>query len=38
MTPDQKLLGNPVGYSYARNANNYVEYLECGLNAFQLDK
>ena len=34
MTPDQKLLGNPVGYSYARNANNYVEYLECGLNAF----
>jgi len=34
MTPDQKLLGNPVGYNYARNANNYVEYLECGLNAF----
>jgi thiol:disulfide interchange protein len=34
MTPDEQLLANPVGYSYARNANNYVEYLECGINAF----
>ncbi|MAQ31685.1 MAG: hypothetical protein CMD26_02995 [Flavobacteriales bacterium] len=34
MTPDERLLGNPVGYSYARSANNYVEYLECGLNSF----
>ena len=35
MTPDEKLLGNPVGYSYARNANNYEEYLKCGLAAFE---
>ena len=35
MTPDERLLGNPVGYSYARNANNYVDYLECGLQAFE---
>ena len=35
MTPDERLLGNPVGYSYARNANNYVDYLECGLKSFE---
>ena len=35
MTPDERLLGNPVGYSYARNANNYVDYLKCGLVAFE---
>ena len=34
MTPDERLLGHPVGYNYARNPNNYVNYLECGLNAF----
>ena len=35
ITPDEKLLGNPIGYSYAKNANNYVGYLECGLRAFE---
>ena len=35
ITPDEKLLGNPIGYSYAKNANNYVDYLECGLVAFE---
>ena len=35
MTPDERLLGNPIGYSYAKNVNNYVDYLECGLEAFE---
>ena len=35
ITPDEELLGHPVGYSYAKNANNYVDYLECGLKAFK---
>ena len=35
MSPDERLLGNPVGYSYARNSNNYVNYLKCGLTAFE---
>ena len=35
MTPDEKLLGNPIGYSYAKSVNNYINYLECGLDAFE---
>ena len=35
ITPDEELLAHPVGYSYAKNANNYVDYLECGLKAFK---
>jgi len=35
ITPDEELLGHPVGYSYAKNANNYVDYLECGLKAYK---
>ena len=35
ITPDEQLLANPVGYSYAKNVNNYVDYLECGLKAFR---
>ena len=34
MTPDEELLGNPIGYSYAKSVNNYVNYLECGLEAY----
>ena len=34
ITPDERLLANPIGYSYAKNYNNYVNYLECGLDAF----
>ena len=35
MTPDEELLGNPIGYSYARSASNYINYLQCGLSAFE---
>ena len=34
MTPDEELLAHPIGYSYAKNVNNYVNYLNCGLEAF----
>ena len=34
INPDEKLLGYPVGYSYARDSNNYINYLQCGLDAF----
>ena len=34
MTPDEELLGNPIGYSYAKSVNNYINYLECGLEAY----
>ena len=34
MTPDEILLGNPIGYSYAKSVSNYINYLECGLDAF----
>ena len=29
-----ELLGNPIGYSYARDSQNYINYLKCGLDAF----
>ena len=35
MTPDEELLGNPIGYSYARSTSNYINYLQCGLSAFE---
>ena len=34
MTPNEELLGNPIGYSYAKSVTNYINYLECGLDAF----
>tara|TARA_B110000438_G_scaffold300471_1_gene352939 strand:- start:244 stop:2271 length:2028 start_codon:yes stop_codon:yes gene_type:complete len=34
INPDEKLLGHPIGYSYARDSNNYINYLQCGLDAF----
>ncbi len=38
MTPDEELLAHPIGYSYAKNVNNYVNYLKCGLEAFSSKK
>ena len=26
MTPDERLLSSPVGYSYAKDANNYFNF------------
>ena len=37
ITPDETLLGNPVGYSFSKNSNNYLNYLKCGLTAFYSD-
>ena len=34
MSPDEKLLANPIGYSFAKNVSNYLGYLECGVDAF----
>ena len=34
MTPDERLLSSPVGYSYAKDANNYFNFLNCGLTTF----
>ena len=38
MTPDETLLANPIGYNYAKSVNNYINYLECGLQAFSSNK
>lgn len=38
LTPDEYLLGNPVGYNYSRDVNNYIKYLNCGLDAFEKSK
>lgn len=35
MSPDEELLAHPIGYSYAKNVNNYINYLNCGLDAFK---
>ena len=35
ITPDEELLAHPIGYSYAKNAINYISYLECGLDAYK---
>jgi len=32
---DTVLLANPIGYSYAQDVDRYVEYLNCGLDAFK---
>ncbi len=34
LSPDQELLGNPVGYNFAKSSINYIKYLECGLYTF----
>lgn len=31
---DETLLANPVGYSYSSDAKRYLDYLNCGLDAF----
>jgi hypothetical protein len=33
MSPQEKLLNNPVGYT--PNSSEYALWLECGLNAFR---
>ncbi|MBJ04911.1 MAG: hypothetical protein CMP65_03295 [Flavobacteriales bacterium] len=38
ITPNQELLGHPIGYSAAKSVNSYINYLECGLDAFNLVK
>lgn len=35
LSPDERLLGNPIGYSYGRDVNKFVEYLNCGIQAFK---
>jgi len=32
---DEYLLANPIGYNYAQDLDRYVEYLNCGLEAFK---
>ena len=34
ITPDQQLLGHPIGYSAAKSVSSYINYLECGLDAY----
>jgi len=34
MTPNEELLAHPIGYSYAKSVKNYINYLKCGLDAF----
>ena len=36
LTPEGELLGNPVGYT--PNVDDYIEFLDCGLNAFEETK
>ena len=31
---DETLLANPIGYSYAQDVQRYIDYLNCGLDAF----
>ena len=38
VNPNGELLGNPIGYSYARDSQNYINYLKCGLDAFLSSK